>query len=136
MTAQTQVIMDFIAGLGWDDRPELGYPLVPGPYVPPSPDRVAVITGGGGPGYITEEASIDGSNFQALIRGAPEDPLGAEEAAQQLDALLLRAAFPVQIDGTWIVNCARVGSGPTPLPWDSTDQRITLTSNYTIVTGA
>ena len=136
MTAQTQVIMDWIAGLGWDDRPELGYPLTPGPYVAPSPDRLVVVTGGGGPGYLTEEATIDGSNFQALVRGAPEDPLGAEDAAQQLDDLILRARFPVQVDGTWIVNCTRVGSGPTPLPWDPTDQRTTLTSNYTIVTGA
>jgi hypothetical protein len=136
MTATTKVIMDWIASLGWDDRQELGYPINPGPYVPPSPDRLLVITGGGGPGYLTEEASIDGSNFQALIRGAPEDPLGAEDAAQQLDRLILRARFPVQIDGTWIVNCTRVGSGPDPLPWDVTDQRTTLTSNYTIVTGA
>lgn len=135
MTAQTKVIMDWIAGLGWDDQQELGYPLQPGPYVPPSPDRLVVITGGGGPGYLTEEASIDGSNFQALIRGPAEDPLDAEDAAQRLDEMILRAGFPVQVDGTWIVNCTRVGSGPTPLPWDPTDQRTTLTSNYTIVMG-
>lgn len=136
MTAQTKVIMDWIAGLGWDDQQELGYPLQPGPYIPPSPDRLLVITGGGGPGYLTEEASIDGSNFQALIRGPAEDPLDAEDAAQRLDEMILRARFPVQVDGTWIVNCTRVGSGPTPLPWDPTDQRTTLTSNYTIMTGA
>jgi len=135
MTAQTKVIMDWISGLGWDDRPELGYPLNPGPYVPPSPDRLLVITGGGGPGYLTEEPATDGSNFQALLRGAPEDPLGAEEAASLLDDLILRARFPVQIDGTWIVHCSRIGSGPSPLPFDPSDQRTTFTSNYMIVTG-
>jgi len=135
VTAQTQVIMDWITSLGWDDRQELGYPLAAGPYVPPSPDRIVVITGTGGPGYLTEEATADGANFQALLRGAPEDPLGAEEAAQVLDNLVLHAPFPAQVDGTWVLNCTRVGSGPSPLPWDVTDQRTTLTSNYTIVTG-
>jgi hypothetical protein len=135
MTAQTQVIIDWIDGLGWDDRQELGFPVLPGPYIPPSPDRLVVITGGSGPGYLTEEPATDGSNFQALIRGAPEDPFGAEAAAQALDDLILRARFPVQVDGTWIVNCTRIGSGPTPLPWDVTDQRTSLTSNYMIVTG-
>jgi hypothetical protein len=135
VTAQTQVIIDWITGLGWDDRQELGYPLAPGPYVPPSPDRIVVITGTGGPGYTTEEPATDASNFQALLRGAPEDPLGAEEAAQELDRLILLGGFPAQVDGTWVAAVSRVGSGPTPLPYDPSDQRTTLTSNYTIVTG-
>ena len=135
MTAQTQVIIDWIASLGWDDRQELGYPLVPGPYIPPAPDRIVVITGTGGPGYTTEEPATDASNFQALLRGAAEDPLGAEEAAGQLDLLILHGGFPAQVDGTRVLSVSRVGSGPTALPWDPSDQRTTLTSNYTIVTG-
>jgi hypothetical protein len=135
MTAQTKVIIDLITQLGWDASPEIGWQLFPGPYIPPSPDRLVVITGGGGPGYLTEEAATDGSNFQALVRGAPEDPYGAEAAAQLLDKLILAAGFPVQIDGTWVLACSRVGSGPTPLPFDPSDQRTSLTSNYTIVTG-
>lgn len=135
MPAQTQVIMDWITGLGWDTRQEQGYPVLPGPYVPPSPDRLVVITGGGGPGYLTEEPATDGSNFQAMLRGAPEDQLGAEAAAQALDHLILRAGFPVTVDGAVIVSVSRVGSGPTPLPWDETDQRTSFTSNYTIITG-
>lgn len=135
MTAQTQVITDWITGLAWDSRQELGYPVLPGPYVPPSPDRLVVITGAGGPGYLTEEPATDGSNFQVMLRGAAEDPLGAETAAQLLDDLILRAGFPVTIDGAVICTVSRVGSGPTPLPFDPGDQRISFTSTYTIVTG-
>jgi hypothetical protein len=136
MSAPTQVVIDWISGLGWDTRQELGYPLVPGPYVPTSPDRMVVITNGGGPGFTTEETATDASNYQVRLRGAPEDPLDAETAAGQLDLLLVRASFPVQVDGTWLLACSRVGSGPTPLPWDPSDQRTEFTANYTIVTGA
>jgi len=135
MTSQTEMIIDWLAGLGWDGRQELGFPLLPGPYVPPEPDRAVVITGGGGPGYLTEEPSIDGSNFQARIRGAPDDGYATEEAAQLLDQLILGARFPVQVDGTWIVHASRLGSGPTPLPYDPADRRTEFTSNYLIVTG-
>jgi hypothetical protein len=135
MTAQTQVIIDWISSLGWDDRQEVGYPVLAGPYVPPAPDRALVITGGGGPGYTTEEPATDASNFQARLRGAPDDPLGAESAAALLDNLILRANFPVVIDGTPIVTVYRLGSGPTPLPFDPTDRRTEFTSNYVIVTG-
>lgn len=135
MTAPTQVIIDLIASLGWDDRQEVGYPLLPGPYVPPSPDRLVVITGGGGPGYTTEEPATDAANFQARIRGAAQDWLGTEEAANDLDRLILRAQFPVQIGGTWVVSCSRLGSGPDPLSYDPADQRGEFTSNYMIITG-
>ena len=135
MTAQTQVIIDWLTAIGWDTRQELGYPLLPGPYVPDEPDQAVVITGGGGPGYLTEEPATDGSNWQARIRGPAEDPFGAEAAAQALDALILHASFPVQVDGTWIVSCSRLGSGPTPLPYDPADRRTEFTSNYMIVTG-
>ena len=135
MSAQTQVIIDFIVSLGWDDRQETGYPLLPGPYVPPSPDRLVIITGGGGPGYTTEEPATDGSAFQARLRGPAEDWLEAEAQAQALDDLILRARFPVQISGTWIVQCSRLGNGPSPLSYDPSDQRGEFTTNYLIVTG-
>jgi hypothetical protein len=136
MTAATQVVCDWIASLGWDGRQELGYPVLPGPYVPPSPDRCVVITNTGGPGFTTEETATDANNYQVRLRGAPEDPLDAEEAAGQLDLLMVRASFPVQVGGTWLLACNRVGSSPSPLPWDPTDQRTEFTANYTIVTGA
>jgi hypothetical protein len=133
--ALTQLIIDWIASLGWDDRQELGYPLVPGPYVPPSPDRLVIITGTGGPGFLTEETSIDGSNYQVRLRGAPNDPLAVEAAASQLDLMMVRAPFPAYVDGQVISVVNRIGSGPTALPWDATDERVEFTSSYTIVVG-
>lgn len=135
MISQTKVIIDLITALGWDDRDEVGYPLLPGPYVPPSPDRLVVITGGGGPGYTTEEPATDGGTFQARLRGPAEDWLEAEAQAQALDDLILHASFPVQIDGTWVVHCSRLGNGPTPLSYDPSDQRGEFTTNYLIITG-
>lgn len=139
MTAQTQVVIDLILSLGWDDRQENGWPVVPGPYVPPDPDRLLVVTGAGGPGYLTDEGSVDGSIFQARLRGVPDDPFGAEQAAGQLDALLLAASqsgMPVVIDGVPVSTVYRSGSGPTALPFDPTDRRTEFTCNYVIVTGA
>jgi hypothetical protein len=135
MTAATQVIIDWISSLGWDDRQELGWPIVPGPYVPPSPDQLLIITGGGGFGYMTEEPSVDSANFQARLRGDPDDPLGAEIAAQLLDTMILRAHFPVAVGGTSILNVFRSGSGPDPLPFDPGDRRTEFTNTYTIITG-
>ena len=135
MTAATRVICDWITGLGWDDRNETGYPVIPGPYVPPSPDRLVVITGSGGPGYTTEEAATDAAIFQARVRGPAEDWDEAERAATELDLLILRARFPVQVDGTWIVQVTRTGGGPDPLPYDMTDQRGEFVNNYVITTG-
>jgi hypothetical protein len=134
-TAQTQVIIDFITSLGWDTRPELGYPIVPGPYIPPDPDRLLIITGAGGPGYTTEEPATDAGTFQARLRSVPDDVLVAEAAAGALDQLILRARFPVVIDGVPIVMIYRAGSGPTPLPLDPSDRRFELTCNYTAVMG-
>lgn len=138
MTAQTQVIIDLISYLGWDGRQELGWPVVPGPYVPPEPDRLLIITGAGGPGYLTDEASVDASIFQARVRGAPDDPIGAETAASTLDDMLAAASrtrFPLAIDGTSVNTLYRSGSGPTALPYDPSDRRTEFTCNYVIVTG-
>jgi hypothetical protein len=131
VSAPTQDVMDWIAGLGWDTRQELGYPLGPGPYVPPAPDRIVVITNTGGPGFVTEEMAADAVNFQARLRGAPEDPCGAEEAAYSLDQMIMSG-----MTGGSVLAASRVGSGPVPLPFDPTDQRTEYTASYTIVMGA
>jgi hypothetical protein len=133
--AQTQVIMDWLATIGWDISQETGYPVFPGPYIEAEPDRAVFITGGGGPGYTTEEPATDASVFQARVRGPSGDPLAAEAAAQLLDSLILRAALPASIDGTWINSISRSGNGPTPLPLDPGDLRQEFTTNYVIVTG-
>lgn len=133
--AQTQVIIDWITSLGWDTRQELGFPLFAGPMILPEPDRSVWITGSGGPGYVTDEGSADGGNFQARVRGTTDDPYGAELAAMQLDFLILKAPFPVTIDGVPIFSVSRAGNGPTPLPVDPKDLRVEFTTSYTMITG-
>jgi hypothetical protein len=133
--AQTQVIIDWIRSLGWDDAQELGYPLLPGPLILSEPDRSVWITGSGGPGYVTEEGSVDASTFQVRVRGTMDDIYGPELVAGQLDFLILKAAFPVVIDGVPIQSVTRNGSGPTPLPVDPNDNRHEFTCSYIIAMG-
>jgi hypothetical protein len=133
--AQTQVIIDWIISLGWDTTQELGFPLFPGPLILSEPDRAVFITGTGGPGYVTEEGTNDAGSFQARVRGTTDDPYGAEIAADLLDLMILRAPFPVTIDGVPIQSVSRVGNGPSPLPVDPNDLRVEFTCSYTMVTG-
>ena len=69
--AKTQLVIDFIAGLGWDTTQETGYPLLPGPEVQTSPDKEVTLTPSGGPGYVTEEAALYAWTFQARTRDPP-----------------------------------------------------------------
>jgi hypothetical protein len=131
---QTQLIIDWLTGLGWDTTEESGAPIVPGPRIRPSPDKIVHITGSGGPGYVMEGAA-DSSLFQARWRGPSNDPLAAEALAAQMDSLILRAQFPATVDGVTIILVARLGSGPSPLPLDPGDLRYELTCNYSIITG-
>jgi hypothetical protein len=135
LIAQTQLIMDFISGQGWDTRQELGYPLLPGPFIERSPDKCVFITGTGGPGYVLDGAA-DSSTFQARVRGAQHDQFSAELAAERLDVLFYLATFPATVDGIAIVLIARLGSGPTPLGSGPDDaMRWEYTCNYAITTG-
>lgn len=135
MTAQTQVIMDWIASLGWDTRQESGYPLLPGPEILDEPDKVVFVTGTGGPGYTTEEPATDAWSFQARVRGPSDDPLTPEDSARQLDALILGASFPATVDGVKIVHVHRLAGRPAPLPLDPTDRRFEYTCNYVMIAG-
>jgi len=135
VTAQTQVIMDWITSLGWDTRQEAGYPLRAGPEIVSEPDKIVHITGTGGPGYTTEEPATDGWSFQARVRGPSNNPLAAEEAAQQLDALILGAPFPVNIDGVQIQHVHRMSARPQPLPLDPEDRRFEFTADYIMIAG-
>lgn len=133
--SQTQVILHWIASLGWDDAQELGYPLFPGPQILDDPDRSVWITGSGGPGYVTEEGSADASSFQVRVRGTTDDVFGPELAAMQLDFMILKAPMPVVVDGVPIQSVGRTGSGPSPLPVDANDNRHNFTASYIIVMG-
>jgi hypothetical protein len=135
MTAQVQVIIDWLAAAGWDDQQELGYPLYPGPEILDEPDQAVFITPTGGAGYVTEEGSVDAWSFQARVRGPSDDPLTPGDVAQQLDRLILTASYPTQADGVAIQAAGRLGSPPIPLPLDPTDRRFEYTCNYVIMTG-
>lgn len=135
MTAQTQVVMDWITSLGWDVTQESGYPLRPGPEITQEPDQIVHITGTGGPGYTTEEPATDAWSFQARVRGPANDPLKAEEAADLLDSMIRTASFPVVVDGVKIQNVHRMAGRPAPLPLDPADRRFEYTCNYVMIAG-
>jgi hypothetical protein len=138
MTTRTQIIIDWLSGLGWDQTPETGYPIVPGPWRPDAntPDRVVFVTGTGGPGFAVEEGLPNIATFQLRVRGTSDDPAEPEQKAEALDLLILMASFPVQVDGVTINHAHRLGGPPTPLPVNPADERHEFTSNYTIVIGA
>jgi hypothetical protein len=134
--ALTQVVIDWIASLGWNTAQELGYPLLPGPFILDEPDQSVWISMTGGPGYVTDEGSADAGTFQAMVRGPSDDPFTPESVAIMLDQLILAAPFPAQVDGVNIQHAHRLAGPPTPMPVDPADLRHTLTCNYVIITGA
>lgn len=131
----TQLVIDWVSTLTWYGTQELGWPLLPGAYIAEEPDRCVIITGTGGPGYVTEEAGLDASTFQARVRGAPNDPTGTEQAAQALDSTILGASFPAVVDGITISHVHRISGRPAPLPVDPSDLRQEFTCNYVIISG-
>jgi hypothetical protein len=135
VTASTQVIIDWLTSIGWDTRQEAGYPLLPGPEILSEPDKIVHITGTGGPGYLTEEPATDGWGFQARVRGPADDPIAAEDAARQLDTLILGASFPAMVDGVQIQHVHRLSSRPAPLPLDPNDRRFEYTCSYLMIAG-
>jgi hypothetical protein len=133
--AVEQVICDWIASLGWDSREELGFPLRPGTFIYDDPDKIVHVACTGGAGYTTEEPATDAVSFQARVRGPADDPLAARLAADTLDALILSAPFPAQVDGATIVHVHRLAGRPSMLPLDEADKRFELTASYIIVIG-
>jgi hypothetical protein len=133
--AVEQVICDWIVSLGWDDREELGFPLRPGTFIYDDPDKIVHVAATGGAGFTTEEPATDAITFQARVRGPADDPLAARLAADTLDALILSASFPAQVDGTQIVHVHRLAGRPAMLPLDESDKRFELTASYVIVIG-
>lgn len=133
--ARSAVIIDWLTSAGWDITQETGFPLFPGPEILDEPDKAVFITPSGGPGYTTDEAGTDAWSFQARLRGAADDPLGAEAAAQLLDYVILRGPQPVTVNGVPVLNVQRLGSPPSPLPLDPSDRRFEYVANYVITTG-
>lgn len=133
--ARTQLIIDWLYSIGWQGQQETGYPLLPGPYIPASPDRAVFITATPGPGAVTEEGLPQAAGFQARVRGPSDDPTTPESYANLLDSLILAASFPVVVDSVTINHIHRLGGPPTPLPVDPNDLRREYTANYVIITG-
>ena len=133
--SKTTLIKDWLTGLGWDVTQETGYPLFTGPELLDAPDRLVVLTPAGGPGWVTEEAALDAWSLQARVRGAEDDPDGAELAAQLLDWYVLTARYPQVVDGIVISAANRAGGPPTALPLDPSDRRFEYTCTYILTTG-
>lgn len=136
MIATAQIVIDWITSLGWLTTQETAWPIIPGPEMLDAPERLLMITGTGGPGYVTEEGGCDAVSFQARLRGASNDPTGAEAQIKLLDSMILGASFPVTVDGVTISSVHREGSPPVPLPLDPADRRFEYTANYIIVLGS
>lgn len=135
LISRTQVIIDWALTMGWDAAQETGWPLFPGPEILAAPDKAIFITTGTGPGYITEEGAADALSFQARVRGPSDNPLAAESAAFQFDALVFAyGQTPAVIDGVRVLTAHRLAGPPVPMPLDPRDRRFEFTCSYVFVT--
>lgn len=139
MPVATSDLTAWIESLGWDANQETGTPLVMGPYVPDTPDRIAVLTATPGAGY-QKEGATDLCGLQARVRGGQSgdgstDAQAATEAlAYALDALIFGAAYPVRLaSGKTLVTAHRLSGMPSPMAQAGDDQdRFTYVCSYLI----
>jgi len=132
-------VVAWIESQGWNTNQETGCPLVMGPYVPDTPDCVAILTATPGAGFMFEGAT-DVCGFQARVRGGQSgdgstDAQAATEAlAYSLDGLIFNAAYPcVLASGRTLVTAHRLSGMPAPMPQASDDQdRFTYVCSYLI----
>ena len=135
MPLRTASVISWLAGLGWDATQETGAPLVQGPYILTSPDKLVTITPTPGPGFVLE-AAADAGCFQARVRGGQNDQPGAEALAYLLDSLILGASFPAVVDGRVIIHAHRLGGTPSPLGGGpDTAQRYEYVTTYLCIAG-
>lgn len=139
MPVATSDVIQWLTGLGWNTNQETGCPLSMGPYIPDTPDTLAVITMTPGAGYMAEGA-LDMCGFQARVRGGQSgdgstDAQAATEAlAYALDGLIFNAAYPcVLASGRTLVTAHRLSGIPAPMAQASDDQdRFTYVASYLI----
>lgn len=134
MPLPTTDLINWLASLGWDGTQESGAPLIMGPYVPDSPDKMVVVSPTPGPGFQFE-AAADASGFQARVRGGQNDQPGAESLAYALDSLILGAQFPVLgASGKTIIHIHRLGGTPWPLSPNPDDaERFSYVTQYVVI---
>ena len=129
----TRAIIGWLADLGITPGGTVNVRVVPGPYVPKTPDRIAVVTTIGGPGEFLEGAG-DVAGFQLLIRGR-QDPKSldstAEDDALTADRLIRFGAPPGDVTpGVRLLPVTRSGGRPVPIPNEDDGDRITFTCTY------
>jgi hypothetical protein len=135
----TSDVITWLTSMGWDTNQETGCPLVMGPYVPDTPDTLAVITATPGAGYMFEGAT-DMCGFQARVRGgqsgdgSTDAQAATETLAYTLDGLIFNAAYPcVLASGRTLVTAHRLSGMPTAMPFASGDEdRATYVCSYLI----
>lgn len=80
-------------------------------YVPPTPDRLIVLTPGpGGPTQF--ERTFEVVSFQVLVRGLQDNPADAEGFALQVDDTLMNAVCPITIGPGRVIDLDYVGGPP------------------------
>jgi hypothetical protein len=135
----TSDVVAWILSLGWDGTQETGCPIVMGPYVPDSPDTLAVVTMTPGAGFMRDGAT-DMCGFQARVRGGQSgdgstDAQAITEAlAYKLDDLIFAASYPARLaSGRTLVIAHRLSGMPSPMPQASDDlDRWTYVASYLI----
>jgi hypothetical protein len=136
MPLPIESLIGWLTFIGWDTRQEYGAPIVPGPYVPPEPDRIVVATSVPGPGYVLE-GYADAGATQLRVRGGQNDQADAESLAYLLDSMILGASFPaVTPSGQVIIHVHRLGGTPSPLSGTpDTGDRYEYTTTYLCIAG-
>lgn len=128
----TSSLIGWLDSLGITPGGTVDLPVVPGPYLPKLPDRLAVVTTIAGVGESMEGVA-DTPGFQLLIRGrqdATHTDASAEQDALRADRLIRFAPLPALIDGNWLMPVTRSGGRPSPIPQLDTGDRLTFTCTY------
>lgn len=111
--------------VGWIKSQGVSTAVVAGPYMPPLPERLVVVTRTSGPGLSTEGA-LDTTGFQVRTRGSGGYSANGEADAYLIDQLILFGDWPPNVK---MIN--RSGGPPVPLaPAPDSGERITWVCSY------
>lgn len=98
--------------------------------IPTMPDKVIVLSLGGGPGE-KRERTFDVHALQVITRGGQRDPDDAETFAGQVDDIFMGVAAAVSLDGVRVSTITRAGGPPAFLNLDES-RRVAYVANYLI----
>lgn len=136
MALTFQTLSDWLVSLGVAIPPNTDGAAAPqeGPYIPEEPDQLVIVTMLPGAGFMYE-AVADWPAFQLRVRSGQDAQSTAEALAQALDLAILRAKYPVTIDGTHIQVVDRIGGAPAVLGPPDDAFRYDYVSNYQVLVG-